>query len=123
MQGAGTLNFGKQRLSFAFDVRDTKKFGDRGSLVLRLKDLKRRSDRWGVGSVVDARFSKADRTVRFTATGSWHGKRGHRFEVTATDSGSKRGHHDRFAVVIKAPNGKVVESVSGVISDGDIRFR
>jgi hypothetical protein len=122
MIGAGTVNLGKQRAGFAFDARESARFGDRGSLVLKLRNTKSHHDRWGVASVFDVRFSTADRSVRFTAKGTWNGKRGHRFDVTASDGG-KGGRHDRFAVVVTAPNGKVVESLSGMLSEGDIRLR
>ncbi len=122
MHGVGILNEGKRTVTLGLDVRSPAKGNDHGAFALKVKDHRSGTDRRVEAGVFNVRFSKSGRTVRFRATAPWNGKPGYRFDVTATDRGP-RGRRDRFAVTITAPNGRVVESYSGVISDGDIVLR
>lgn len=118
MYGAGLLRSGHKRAAFAFDVRQSSRSAERGWLVLTVNDGHGRPDWSCVAGVFEVRFSNPRGTVSFSGTGNWNGKRGYRFDVTATDGG---GRHDKFAVVVTAPNGQVVLSLAGGVSLGRIK--
>jgi hypothetical protein len=60
------------------------------------------------------------RTVVFSGVGRWKGHAGYRFEARATDGG-EHGHGDTFGVTVHAPDGRIVATVTGPLSGGDIQ--
>ena len=57
----------------------------------------------------------------FRGAGGLNGRGGYRFEVTAGDRGEPGRGHDTFSLKVFAPNGEVVESVTGTLRDGNIQ--
>ena len=118
MYGAGVVKTTTKRVAFAFDVKQSARSAERGWLVLTVKDGHGRPDWSCVAGVFEVKFSNPRGGVSFSGIGNWNGKRGYRFDVTATDRG---GRNDTFGVVVKAPNGQVVLSMSGVVSQGAVK--
>ena len=94
---------------------------------------KGRPDRYLAAGVSEVQFSDSPSytpgnnprsgidTVSFSGTGYWNGAAGYRFQVTATDRGEPGRDRDTFALTVFAPNGSVVEAVSGALRDGNVR--
>ncbi len=132
MFGIGEVKTGEDRVTFAFDVRESARQIERGWVVLKIKDGGR-PDRYFALNVSDVRFSNAEGykpgskpksgvdTVTFSGKGHWNGRANYKFEITATDRGEPGRGRDTFAVVIRTPAGAVVESVSGTLRDGNIQ--
>ncbi len=120
MFGAGLLKSGANRVTFAFDVKRSANDHSRGWLLLMVTDGRGRHSFLTVPSVQDVAFSNPRGTATFGGFAFWNGRPGYRFEVTAHDHGSHGGRGDTFSVVVKAPNGAVVVSASGLISVGKI---
>ncbi len=133
MDGAGSIRSGSRRASFAFEVLESHRT-ERGWLVMLLKGADGRL-RCFAASVRDVVFSNAPAyqpgrypqngvdTVVFSGTGHWNGSSNHRFEVTASDRGGHGAGRDTFSIVVKSPSGKIVESINGVLTDGNIESR
>lgn len=121
MHGIGFLKSGAHRVTFAFDVTRSAK-SERGWLLLVATDSRGRHHQClFTANVRDVRFSDPKGTASFSGAAFWNGRPGYRVEVTAHDDGSRSGRGDTFSIVVKAPNGSVVLSASGVISVGKIR--
>jgi hypothetical protein len=133
MQGAGTVVEEGQRAWFMFDVRDSARLGERGWVVLQLRDGRGRPDRYMSANVLDVRFSNASGyapgvlprsgvdTVTFSGIGHWNGAAGYRYEITASDRGEPGRRHDTFSLTVFGPGGDVVESVGGLLQSGNIQ--
>lgn len=135
MDGSGQVRSGQHKVSFAFDVRESAQLIDRGWLIL----LSTNSGSWNsncfVARVDSIVFSNAPGykpgrspsngvdTVTFKGIGHWNGKPNYRFEVSASDRGEPGAGRDTFSVVIKSPSGKVVETMTGVLREGNIQAR
>ena len=122
MHGAGEISSNGKRVTFMFDVRESANFVERGQLMLVVKD-QGRAGRLVVASVADVRLSQAIDSVAFTAYGPWYGKTGYRFDVAAHDLGEPGNGVDTLEVTVTAPNGDVVERLSGVLIAGNIQGR
>lgn len=132
MAGVGHVVSGDDQLWFAFDVRESANYVERGTLMLIAKD-QGRPDRFLGAGVTDVRFSNSDGyspgviprrgvdTVVFTGRGWWNGQPGYHFQVTASDRGEPGPGNDTFTLVVRSPDGQMVESVSGVLRDGNIQ--
>jgi len=132
MAGAGHVAE-DQQVWFAFDVREAANFVEKGWVMLQVRDGQRRPDRLMAASVSDVRFSSSAGyapgrwprsgvdTVTFSGSGWWNGEAGHSFEITASDHGEPGRGHDTFSLVVRAPNGDVVESAYGTLRDGNIQ--
>ena len=55
----------------------------------------------------------------FSGVGLWNGATGYRYEITAADRGEPG--RDTFSVKVFSPAGVLVESVSGVLRNGNIQ--
>jgi hypothetical protein len=134
IEGHGSVRSGLQRVSFLFDVRESATLVDRGWLTVLAK-TGNGGLRSFVAKVTTAVFSNAPGyqpgrypatgvdSVTFSGVGYWNGKRNYRFEVTTTDRGEPGAGRDTFTLVVKSPTGKVVESISGVLRDGNVQSR
>jgi hypothetical protein len=134
VEGYGSVKSSTKRAEFAFDVKESLNAVDRGWLLLKFKDGTAR-ERTFVGMVRAANFSNAPGynpgygsqggvdTVVFSGSGCWDGKPNYTFEVTASDRGEPGVGRDAFSVVVKAPNGAVVATVSGVLKSGNLQSR
>ena len=60
-------------------------------------------------------------TVVFSGVGYWNGAPGYRHEIRASDRGEPGRGRDTFTLQIFSPSGVVVESVGGVLRDGNIQ--
>jgi hypothetical protein len=132
MSGGGWVSSDGHSAWFLFDVRESRAAVERGWVVLHFKDRYGR-DRFCAVQVHSVRFSDAPGhapgrgagsgidTVTFSGVGAYNGRRGQRFEITATDRGEPGAGLDTFSVVIRSPHGAVVESVSGVLRQGNIQ--
>jgi hypothetical protein len=130
MSGYGVVGATGQHAWFMFDVRESRAAVERGWVVLQVKDRYGR-DRYCAVQIHDVRFSNAPGyapgrragsgvdTVTFSGVGTYNGRRGHRFEITATDRGEPGAGLDTFSVVIT--KGTAVESISGVLRQGNIQ--
>ncbi|MEO8256723.1 MAG: HYR domain-containing protein [Acidobacteriota bacterium] len=70
----------------------------------------------------NGRPEKAVHSVSFKGSGSWNGRRGYRFEVSAVDGGESRRTPDTFSMVIQDPLRRVVARVTGTLDGGTIDF-
>lgn len=122
MHGAGQISSGGQRVTFMFEARESANYVERGRLMLVLKE-QGRPGRLVSASVSDVRLSNVDDSVTFSAYGAWNGQTGHRFDVTARDYGEPGAGVDTLQVTVTSPNGEVVETLSGVLTTGDIHGR
>jgi predicted extracellular nuclease len=130
--GVGAVVEGDERVWFAFDVRETSAL-ERGWVQVRVRGGGGRPDRYLAAGVTGVQMSNSPDytpsryartgidTVSFSGTGWWNGAAGHRFEITASDRGEPGRGRDTFSLTIFAPDGTVVESVSGVLRDGNIQ--
>jgi hypothetical protein len=115
IEGHGHVKSADGLVQFIFVVKQT---ADRlrGGLVVTMHKP-RRATAVGMASLERAQFT--GNQVSFTADGSWKGRRGFTFEVTALDGG--RGFkNDTFALVVRSANGTVVASVRGRLHGGNI---
>ena len=132
LAGVGAIVPDDQRVWFAFDVKETSNV-ERGWVMVQLRGGRGKPDRYLAAKVtavqmsdspdyLPSRFAKSGiDTVVFSGTGAWNGVAGYRFEVSASDRGEPGRGRDTFSLTIYAPSGAVVESVSGVLRDGNIQ--
>ena len=129
--GVGAVLDGDQRVWFAFDVKAQATY-ERGWVTLQLRSGSGRPDRYLSATVTGVQMSDSPDytpgrsktgldTVVFAGTGSWNGVAGHRYEISASDRGEPGRGRDTFSVKVFSPAGVLVESVSGVLRDGNIR--
>jgi hypothetical protein len=123
---------GDNRVWFAFDARE-RSADERGWVTMQVRGGKGRADRYLTANVSEVQMSDAPGyapgnntrsgidTVSFAGTGSWNGVSGYRFQVTASDRGEPGRDRDSFSVTVFAPSGAVVESLTGLLRDGNIR--
>jgi len=133
--GSGEVRDATGRAWFMFDVRESARNVESGWVVLKIKDHRGRPDRYLAANVSNVAFSNVEGygpgrrprsgvdTVTFTGVGYFNGRSKHTFEITASDRGEPGRGRDTFSVIIKAPNGTIVESVSGTLRDGNIQSR
>ena len=133
MRGAGSVASGQQRVSFTFDAGESASQVDRGWMMMLVKDGAGRP-RSFAGKVDYVSFSNAEGytpgqtpasgvdTVMFSGVGSWNGRQGYSFRVTASDRGEPGVNNDTFTIVVTlTETGAVVESSSGVLRGGNIQ--
>jgi hypothetical protein len=137
-----------QRHCFQFSVRTAAKGEERyGKLTYRLWSRGPCDDggwrfgrhllgRFASTSITSATFSDAPASkpsarnpsllidsVVFSGKGRWNGNPGYTFEVKATDAGEPGAGRDTFTLTITSPGGKVVTSLGGLISGGNIQSK
>ena len=119
LHGAGHIGSNAAKIQFRLDVRASAA-GDSGSLVVKV----------GVNdfsaSVSTVTFASALRqgttdSVTFTGTGSWNGRTGYSYQAAAADYGEPGRGRDTFSVVVRAPDGTVVASGAGTLTNGNIQ--
>ena len=136
MHGAGHIDHGRTRHSFAFQVAQSSK-KERGQLEYRVHDPRQKLvGRFDAKSITDVTFSddpgfrprrgSQDRkpsidTVSFSGTGKWNGKSGYTFEAIATDQGEPGRGRDTFSLIVRNSSGSVVADVSGALDGGNIQ--
>ena len=131
MAGVGAVIDGDRRLWFTFDVRETANY-ERGWVMLQVRPGPGRPDRYLSATVTNVQMSDSPDytpsrsktgfdTVVFSGTGYWNGVAGHRYEITASDRGEPGRGRDTFSVKVYSPAGVLVESLSGVLRDGNIQ--
>ena len=59
-------------------------------------------------------------SVSFSGSGTWNGRRGYTFEVSAVDGGDSRKESDTFSMVIRNPLRKIVAGVTATLDGGTI---
>ena len=129
--GVGAELEGDQRVWFAFDVKETANY-ERGWVTLQVRPGAGRADRYLSATVTGVQMSDSPDytpsrsktgldTVVFSGTGSWNGVAGHRYEISASDRGEPGRGRDTFSVKVFSPAGVLVESVSGLLRDGNIQ--
>lgn len=135
MVGVGDVQAGSNRVWFAFDVRESAASGERGWVLLKVRDGRGRPVRYLSAQVTAISFSNASGytpgsfplsgidTVAFSGIGTWNGLAGYRYEITASDRGEPGRGHDTFSLNVYAPNGQLVESAAGTLHDGNIQSR
>lgn len=133
MAGTGQVRNATQRTWFAFDVKESPTFGERGFLVLQIRDGRGRPDRYLSATVSDVRFSNSEGyapgrfprsgvdTVAFSGVGSWNGVGGYRFEITAADRGEPGPRQDTFTVRVFAPGGALADTAAGTLQSGNVQ--
>lgn len=132
MYGNGAIADARQRVAFAFDVRESANAVDRGWLVVLSQDSRGRLQLLAA-NVGDVVFTNAPGytpgpypstgvdTVTFNGVGYWNGRPNHRVEVTASDRGEPGAGRDSFSLVVKSPAGQVVHSSTGVLRSGNVQ--
>ena len=60
-------------------------------------------------------------SVTFAGKGTWNGKRGFTFEVTATDQGEPGRGRDTFTLIVKDSRGEIVANVNGDLDGGNVQ--
>jgi hypothetical protein len=119
--GLGQVGGGTTRSTFVFAAEETAVGEDRGGLVLQSQ----RGFRFDLLVVLDLQrveFPTAQ-SVAFSGRGWWNGRPGYTVDVRAADNGSPGKGLDTFAIIVRAPDGTVVLSVSGTLSGGEIVAR
>jgi hypothetical protein len=119
MAGFGLVKNSPKQTWFAFDVKESPTFGERGWVLLHIKEGFIR-ERYFSFAVTDVRFSSAADTVTFSGVGYWNGRSGYRYEITAADRGEPGRLRDAFTLKVTAPDGRVVETAGGSLHDGNI---
>ena len=122
MHGGGQITVGGNRVTFVFEVRESPNYVERGRLLLHLKG-EGQPGQLLAATVSDVRFSDPQGSVTFRAYGTWDGKPGYRFDVAASDQADPGVSADTLQVIITAPTGEVVATVSGVLTRGNIQVR
>ena len=136
MHGAGHIDNGKTRQSFAFDVSQSSR-KDHGQLEYRVHDPRQKFvGRFDAKSITDVTFSddpgfrprkgSEDRppaidTVSFSGTGRWNGKSGYTFAAIATDQGEPGRRRDTFSLIVRDSSGSIVADVAGALDGGNIQ--
>ncbi|MEP6783938.1 MAG: HYR domain-containing protein, partial [Acidobacteriota bacterium] len=133
MAGMGDVLSADTRVSFMFDVRESPNYGDRGWVMLQVRDNHGRPDRYLSANVTSVAlsnnagykpgyFSRSGvDTVVFSGLGVWNGRAGYRFEITASDRGEPGPRNDTFSLRLYSPTGELVETVSGTLRDGNVQ--
>ncbi len=145
MKGDGYIDASGKRYEFNFNVQERTSGQERGHLELRVRDLRQGRERGDdkKGREVVNRFASTSitrvvfsdtpgiapgrrsqptvDTVEFAGTGRWNGKIGYSFEARATDAGEPGKGRDTFAITVKDQAGRVVATVSGNLSGGNIQ--
>ncbi len=131
--GIGSVVAGGARVSFMFDVSESRNLAERGWVVLQVRDGRGRPDRYLSATVTDVTLSNnagyrpgyfprsGVDTVVFSGVGAFNGVAGYRYEITASDQGEPGPRHDTFSLRLYAPNGELVQSTSGTLRDGNIQ--
>jgi predicted extracellular nuclease len=131
MAGVGAVVEGDKRVWFAFDVKETQNL-ERGWVTVQVRPAPGRPDRYLSASVTGVQMSDAPGytpsrtktgvdTVVFSGVGDWNGAPGYRYEIAAADRGEPGRGRDTFSLTIFSPTGAVVETVSGLLRDGNVR--
>ncbi len=123
-------------MEFNFAVLETARGLEWGNVKINVKDTRRRrggDERFDARTVDAVWFSDAPAygpgnnprtgsdTVTFRGTGRWDGRSGYAYVVTASDRGEPGRGRDTFVIEITAPNGTVVFTGGGTLSDGNIQ--
>ena len=123
-------------MKFNFSVLETAQGLEWGNVKIKVKDTRRRrgdDERFDARTVDAVWFSDAPAygpgnnprtgidTVIFRGTGRWDGRSGYAYVVTASDRGEPGRGRDTFVIEITAPNGTVVFTGGGTISNGNIQ--
>ncbi|MEO8627719.1 MAG: hypothetical protein ABI612_06400, partial [Betaproteobacteria bacterium] len=139
IKGSGTVVHNERSYKFDFDVSESKAGKDAGTVKLDVRRLE-----------FDKNDSKQDQTSKFRSTGTmavtfrddndyqpggsakvdWvqvygkgelDGKAGYTFEMRAVDDGEPGHGRDRFHIIVRDAQGKIVVSVSEEIDSGNIQ--
>jgi len=123
-------------VEFEFSVLETRRGFDWGRVRLQVKDTRRRrgdDDRFQATSVDFVMFTNAPDygpgrnsrtpidTVVFAGTGRWERQPGYSYTVEASDRGEPGRGRDTFSIVVRAPNGDVVFTGGGTLSEGNVQ--
>lgn len=133
MVGTGEILNGAVRTAFAFEVRQTSNFSDRGLVTMLIRGGTGRPDRLVTATVTDVSLSNSlgytpgrlplsgvDSAV-FSGVAAVNGQPGYRVEITASDRGEPGVGSDRFTMRLLAADGTVVDSGSGALRAGNIQ--
>jgi beta-lactamase superfamily II metal-dependent hydrolase len=133
MSGDGRIEAGGIAHDFDFLVQERATGADAGALRYRARsDQRGRDDRFegvatravffNVGGVSPGRQpSSGVDTVLFSGAGRWNGAAGYTFEAQATDGGEPGRGHDRFAITIHDPAGRIVTTVDAALENGNVQ--
>jgi len=112
---------GSRRLHFDFDVRSTST-RPIGQLSLTRSNASYKSS-------TATTFTWTRSTATWTGTGTWNGHSGYAFSASAADAGRMSGDEDEsrdvrardwLQVTVRDHDGKVVVSIAGNVTSGDI---
>jgi hypothetical protein len=109
--GGGWLDEGRDKARFGFVARSSGT-GYRGKITVRVHGDKFK------GTTVTA-LSVSGKTATWSGTGKWNGKNGYSFTAEATDHGRK-GKKDKLVIKVKDAKGKVVLTLGGQITKGQV---
>jgi hypothetical protein len=121
MTAGGFTDTVNTRHFIEFDVRRDASGIASGRLQMRRHTGRGRSmasDRFQAQSVSHVRFR--GHRVWFGGQGYWNGEADYAFTVEATDGGEP-GRNDEVTIIVTAPNGSVVASVSGRLAGGNLQ--
>ena len=129
--GVGAVLQDDKRVWFSFDVKETTNY-EQGWVTVQVRQAPGRPDRYLSAAVTGVQMSDSPDytpsrtktgvdTVVFSGVGSWNGESGYRYEITASDRGEPGRGRDMFSLKIFSPTGALVESVSGLLRDGNIQ--
>jgi hypothetical protein len=128
MRGAGHLDAHGRRHHFEFDVRERADGRERGRLEYRIQGRRFVSTAVNVVTFSDGPRVKPARapepsidTVLFAGTGRWNGTPGYTFQVRGVDAGEPGRGRDHVTITITDPMGRIVVSVSGTLTGGNIQ--
>ena len=112
--GGGWLDEGRDKARFGFVARSSGT-SYRGKITVRVHGDKFK------GTTVTA-LSVSGKTATWSGTGRWNGKNGYSFSAEATDHGKKgkKGKKDKLVIKVKDAKGKVVLTLGGQITKGQI---
>ena len=131
MAGVGAVLEGDKRVWFAFDVKESANV-ERGWVMVQVRPAPGKPDRYLSAVVTGVQMSDSPDytpprsrtgvdTVLFSGIGYWNGASGYRYEISAADRGEPGRGRDLFSVKIYSPSDVLVESVTGVLRDGNIK--
>ena len=112
--GGGWLDEGRDKARFGFVARSNGT-GYRGKITVRVHGDKFK------GTTVTA-LSVSGKTATWAGTGRWNGKNGYSFSAEATDHGKKgrKGKKDKLVIKVKDARGKVVLTLGGQLTKGQV---
>lgn len=122
IHGQGHVLNGADKVFFDFSVRQTTSGQQNGSVDLRVKQGTRNQERFEARTVSSVQFTSTS-AVTFSGVGKWDGQSNFTYVAQAIDNGEPGRGLDGFSIEVRAPNGAMVYSATGVLNDGNIQAK